>query len=158
MTSNITAALRPIAPRWRRAIRDELVRRDLPTSGPLNRHGRKALEDVIFAVENDLEHRSVANGGSAHPRVAIMRAVRNVLLDEIPPPPIDVGNETRKDGRPRWPWVEAVAAVMHERRRRGGRFPPVSVAPECTSRGDVASDGSEGVPDETDPESNAGEE
>jgi hypothetical protein len=75
MTLNITAALWPISPRWRRAIREELVKRPLSTSGPLNRDRRKALEDAIFAVENELEHRSVANGGSAHPEVAIMRAV-----------------------------------------------------------------------------------
>jgi hypothetical protein len=73
------------------------------------------LADAIFALENELEHRSVSHGGSAHPQVAVMRAVRNVLLDETPASA--GGNEVRPGLA--WPHVDRVAAVMHERRRTG---------------------------------------
>lgn len=115
-TTNITAALRPLSPTYRGQVRDELRRRGLPVSGPLKPTLRKALEDAIFAVENELEHRSVAHGGSAHPAVTTMRCIRNVLLDEVPASM--GGNETHEHLR--WPLVEAVAALMHERRRKGG--------------------------------------
>lgn len=61
---------------------------------------------------------SVAHGGSAHPQVAVMRAVRNVLLDEIP---IGMGgNETHPHLR--WPQHDAVRSVMHSRRGSGTRL------------------------------------
>lgn len=114
-TTNITAALRPISGYYRREVRNQLERRGLPTAGPLNSELRKELENAIFAVESELEHRSVAHGGLAHPQVAVMRSVRNVLLDEIP---VSLGgNETRPGLH--WLVIERAAATMHERRRGG---------------------------------------
>lgn len=129
-TANVTAALRPLSTTYRRLVREELVRRGLPTSGPLNPARRKALEDAVFAVQNELEHRS-----HRHPQVAVMNAARNGLLDEISVG-MD-GNETHS--RLRWPHVEAVAAVMHSRRGggRGRPFLPRKSAQDAAATVDV---------------------
>lgn len=135
-TRTVTAALRPLSTTYRRAVRDELTRRDLPTSGPLNPERRVALEAAIFAVQTELEHRS-----PAHPQVVAMNAVRNVLLDEVPV--VQGGNETHEHLR--WPHVEAVAAVMRRRGRqgppRGWQFLPKRSDVERVRSDDMSSDG-----------------
>ncbi len=100
-TKNLGSTLRPLSPTFKRAIRERY-------SGPtrLTPEARRELVGAIFEVENDLEHRQ-----PKHPQVALMRAVRNVLLD-------DLGENEPQPGL-RWPHIEAVEAVIREKRRKG---------------------------------------
>ena len=100
VTRSVGAALRPIAGTYRRRIKAAFLLAH--GVGPLNDERRIALEDAIFQVQNDLEHRS-----PKHPQVAVMNAVRNVLLD-------DAGVNETVPGL-RWPHVEAMAARMAPR-------------------------------------------
>lgn len=104
-TKNLGSTLRFISGTYRRQIRTLYLATYTETT--LNDERRKALENAIFAVENELEHRS-----PTHPQVAIMRAVRNVLLDDIP---AHLGGNESRPGL-RWPHVEAMAAKIAGRR------------------------------------------
>lgn len=73
VTRNLGSTLRPLSPTFRKRIREQY---DGPNT--LNDDARAALAQCVFDVENELEHRT-----STHPQVAIMRAVRNTLLDDI---------------------------------------------------------------------------
>lgn len=108
VTRNLGSTIRPISGTYRRQIRSLYLAKVSETT--LNDERRKILEDAIFAVENDLEHRS----GPSHPQVVTMRAIRNVLLDDIPAE--KGGNETW--AHIRWPHVEAMAARISSGRRR----------------------------------------
>lgn len=94
-----------------RLVKDVLRERGQPVSGPLNPQRRLWLEDAVFQVQNDLEHRT-----PKAEMVTVMTTVRCVLLDEVP----------GYDCHPhlRWPHHDAIRAVMHAKSRRGGRgFP-----------------------------------
>lgn len=118
VTKNLGSTLRPISGTYRRRIRALYLAKVSETS--LNDARRKVLEDAIFDVEHELEHRSVGSGGSAHAQVASMRAVRNVLLDDVP---VVLGGQSEPTTNPtydilRWPVVEAMAARIAGGRRR----------------------------------------
>jgi hypothetical protein len=96
-TQDLTQTLRPIQSTYRSRIAERYFLDHGP--GWLSHDGRIDLEAIIFAEENELEHRS-----PFHTHVSVMRAVRNVLRD-------DTGeNETRQGLR--WPHVEAMRAII----------------------------------------------
>lgn len=111
-TRSVGAALRPISTVFRQRIKAAFLLSH--GRGPLNDERRIALESCIFAVQNDLEHRS-----PRHPQVEVMNAVRNVLLDDVgsdtPGYVTTDGNEVASP-KLRWPHVEAMAARMAPRR------------------------------------------
>jgi hypothetical protein len=85
---SLRRALSGISSTYRRRIRQRFLGA-VGSYRPLNDELRATVADAIFEVENDLEHRQ-----RQHPQVAIMRAARNRLYD-------DLGwNEYRKARRP----------------------------------------------------------
>ena len=109
VTTSIRSALRPLSTSTRAKVMSAFRARG-HAFARLNDDLRLALTEAIFAVETDLEHRL-----HAHPQVALMRAVRNVLLDEITVPM--GGNE----GHPGLTWShhDAVRTEMRRKARRG---------------------------------------
>ena len=116
-TRSVNQTLRPLSSRFKREVL-KAFRTKYGSLGPLNDEKRKFLEDAIFAVENELEHRS-----HDHPQVAIMRAVRNCLLDDLPAS--SGGNEcteTRKGAK--YSQHDAVKAILLPRKKLSGKQKP----------------------------------
>ncbi len=99
ITRSLGTTLRAISPTYRARIR--ALYRSRVTSKPFD---RQLLENCIFEVQNELEHRQ-----HDHPQVAATNATRNLLLD-------DLGVNESRPGL-RWPHVERIVSIIAEKRR-----------------------------------------
>src|SRR5258706_6916475 len=100
--NSVSKYLRPLSSNYRSKVKRLFLERH--GKGKLDDVRRKALEMVIFEIENDLEHRS-----PLHEQVKLMRYIRNVLLDDIGE------NETHPNIR--YPQIERIVAIIREKRR-----------------------------------------
>ena len=98
----LTNTLRPLSDTWKRRVRERYTG---PTK--LDDAARRQLSEAIFAVENEHEY----GLGSNSTPIRTLRAIRNVLLD-------DLGENENREGS-RFPFIEAVAATIREKRHAG---------------------------------------
>ncbi|MBI4702176.1 MAG: hypothetical protein HY744_13680 [Deltaproteobacteria bacterium] len=103
---HLGSTLRPLSATYRAKVRAAY-------RGPtrLDDAARRLLADAIFKVMAELEQRQ-----PKHEQVAILRAVRNVLLD-------DLGENEAAPGL-RWPAVETAEAIIRRRAKRGFALGP----------------------------------
>jgi hypothetical protein len=77
----ICSAVRHVLAKVSRRIRAQVIATFRRLGGKrvyLNQHLRALLAEAVFAIENELEHRQ-----RFHPQVAILRAARNALYDDL---------------------------------------------------------------------------
>jgi hypothetical protein len=112
VTYFIGAVLRPVASTFRRRIKAAYAAQG--REGRMNDEDRLALEGLLFAEQNELEHRM-----PRHVQVEVMNLVRNVLLDDIAPPEKaeSGGNDTHAKHRRdlKWPAVQMMRELMVRR-------------------------------------------